>query len=173
MAQQELNWLKGELQRVEQDIKNREEEYKAATTERDIAIIQKGIDRLVQEKRDVRQQLSTLQAQLASPADHGRSELPPHPPDGPARQNLDSLAPHLTADDAAPESVFRLTGRVGDALAYNLFLDPKKAIQHRISGWADSCAVLFSMGQPAAFKPFFVNGLTKVSIQKSSLSKAA
>lgn len=86
---------------------------------------------------------------------------------------MDSLAPQLTADDAAPESVFRLTGQVGIALKYNLFLDPKKAIQHRISVWADSCAALFSMGQSAAFKPFFVNGPTKVSIQRSRLSKAA
>ena len=65
MAQEELDWLKGEL---EQDIKDQEKELKAATTERDSAIIQKGIHRLVQEKRDVRQNLSTLQAQLASPA---------------------------------------------------------------------------------------------------------
>ena len=68
MAQLQLDRLWEELQRVEQDIKDREKELKAATTERDSAIIQKGIDRLVQEKRDVRQQLSTLQAQLASPA---------------------------------------------------------------------------------------------------------
>ena len=68
MAQQQLDRLWEELQRVEQDIKDREKELKAATTERGSAIIQKGIDRLVQEKRDVRQQLSTLQAQLASPA---------------------------------------------------------------------------------------------------------
>ena len=68
MAQQQLDKLWEELQRVEQDIKDREEELKAAMTERDSAIIQKGIDRLVQEKRDVRQQLSTLQTQLASPA---------------------------------------------------------------------------------------------------------
>ncbi len=68
MAQQVLDWLKGELQRVEQDIKDREKELKAATTERDSAIIRKEMDRPVQKKRDVRQHLSTLQAQLASPA---------------------------------------------------------------------------------------------------------
>ncbi|CAL8466526.1 g6062 [Coccomyxa elongata] len=38
----------------------------ATTAERDNAIIQKGIDRLVQEKRDMRQQLITLHAQLAN-----------------------------------------------------------------------------------------------------------
>ena len=63
-----LEWLKGELQRVEQDIKDREKELKGDTTERDSAIIEKGIDRLVQKERDMRQQLITLQAQLASPA---------------------------------------------------------------------------------------------------------
>ena len=68
MAQQELDWLKGELQRVEQDIKDREKDLKAATTERDSAIIQNGIDRLVVRQERLDGQLSTLQAQLASPA---------------------------------------------------------------------------------------------------------
>ena len=92
---------------------------------------------------------------------------------GPVQQNMDSLAPQLTADDAAPQSVFRLTGQVGVTLENYLFLDPNKAIQRRISFWADTCAVLLSMGQPAAFRPFIVNGPTKVSSQKSRLSKAA
>lgn len=68
MAEHLLDIFQGELQRVEQDIKDREKELKATTAERDSAIIQKGIDRLVQEKHDVRQQLVTLHAQLASPA---------------------------------------------------------------------------------------------------------
>jgi hypothetical protein len=75
MAQQEVDRLWAELQQVEQDIKDREKRLEAATTERDSAInaiIQKGIDRLVQKERDVRQQLSTLQALLATPP----SEIP-------------------------------------------------------------------------------------------------
>ena len=66
MAQREIYWLKGELQRVEQDIKDRDRE--AATTERDSAIAQMGNDRLDQEMRNMMQQLSTLLAQLAIPA---------------------------------------------------------------------------------------------------------
>ena len=54
MAQQVL-WLQGELQRLEQDIKDRENELKAATTEEGRAIVREWIDRLVQEKREVRE----------------------------------------------------------------------------------------------------------------------
>ena len=69
MTQQELlDWVIGELQRVEQDIKNQEEELKVAKTDQDSVVIQKRIDRLCQKEREMRQDLVTMHAQLASPA---------------------------------------------------------------------------------------------------------
>ncbi len=68
MAEQVL-WLQGELQRLEQDIKDRENELKAATTEEGRAIVREWTDRLVQEKREVREQaLQALSGLLLSAA---------------------------------------------------------------------------------------------------------
>lgn len=68
MAQQELDRLWEELQRLENDIKEQEKDLREATTERDSVIIQRGIDRLVQKEGAVRQQLSTMQVNIASSA---------------------------------------------------------------------------------------------------------
>ncbi|BDA43282.1 hypothetical protein COCOBI_04-2940 [Coccomyxa sp. Obi] len=67
MAQSEIDWFR-ELQRVEQKIEEREKELRAATTDRDIAILENEIHRQIERERWVRQQLSALQICLASPS---------------------------------------------------------------------------------------------------------
>ncbi|CAL8464685.1 g4220 [Coccomyxa elongata] len=77
MAQQELDRLRGNLERVEQDIQASEQELREVTKAKKlpeiIAVIRKRKDRLVSKKKDMRQQLSALQTQLISPA--GTSSL--------------------------------------------------------------------------------------------------
>lgn len=72
MAQTELNWFKRELQRVEQELQAKEQELREVTMADGlpalIALIEKERDRLISKKKDLRQQLSALQASLASPA---------------------------------------------------------------------------------------------------------
>ena len=65
-----------ELQRVEQEIKDLEDRITATMAEDDVDIIQQRIDRLVQEKREMRQELINLHAQLASPAGEVLSVAP-------------------------------------------------------------------------------------------------
>lgn len=72
MAQQEVDRLWAELQRVEQEIKEQQARTEAAMKANElpelIAFIGRERDRLVEEKKDLRHQLSALQARLASPA---------------------------------------------------------------------------------------------------------
>ena len=68
MAQQGVDRLWKELERVEQDIKLQQQELRKATDPQDRADIKDEKDRLVQKEKDLRQQLSALQTQLAGPA---------------------------------------------------------------------------------------------------------
>jgi len=69
MAQQDLDWLKGELQRVEQKIEDQEARIEADTKAEElpelIASIEEKRDRLVENEKDL---LSALQIRLASPS---------------------------------------------------------------------------------------------------------
>lgn len=69
MAQQDTEWLKGELQHSKQKIKAKEQQLlearKAKTSSEVIALIKDRKDRLVDKKMVLR---STLQARLASPS---------------------------------------------------------------------------------------------------------
>ncbi|CAL8469124.1 g8665 [Coccomyxa elongata] len=72
MAQEEVEWLKEQLQGVEQEIKEQLARIEAAMKAKEspelISLIREERDRLVEEKKDMRHQLSALQAKLASPS---------------------------------------------------------------------------------------------------------
>lgn len=72
MAQQEMNTLREEMQRVEQDIEAKEQENWEDTMATEapefIALRKQEREWLVEKKKDMRQQLSALHAQLAGPA---------------------------------------------------------------------------------------------------------
>ena len=65
---QERQRLWDELNQLEKDIKEQVKERRAAVLAKTPELIDKEINRLVQEKADVRKQLEALQAQLAAPA---------------------------------------------------------------------------------------------------------
>ena len=70
MAQQELDWLKGDLQRVEELIQDQQAKIVAATKAKElpelIALDKERRDQLFEEKKDLRHQLSALQIRLAT-----------------------------------------------------------------------------------------------------------
>lgn len=72
MAQQEVDRLWAELQRVEQEIKEQQARIEAAMKANElpelIAFIGREKERLVEEKKDLRQSLNALQIRLASPS---------------------------------------------------------------------------------------------------------
>ncbi|CAL8472228.1 g11770 [Coccomyxa elongata] len=72
MAQQEVDKLWAELQRVEQKIEEQEARIEAATKAKElpelIASVKEKRDRLVEEKKDLRQSLNALQMRLATPS---------------------------------------------------------------------------------------------------------
>lgn len=72
MAQQEIDRLWGKLERVEQDIQASKQELREVTKAMElpeiIAVIRKRKDRLVENKKDMRQLLNALQTQLIGPA---------------------------------------------------------------------------------------------------------
>ena len=68
MAQQEVDRLWKALDRVEQDIKKQQEQLLKATDPQRCAVIKDEKERLVQYKEALRQQLGTMQTQLAGPA---------------------------------------------------------------------------------------------------------
>ncbi len=82
MAQQHLDRLWEELQRVEQKLEEQEAKIEAAMKAKElpelIVLIEKKRDRLVEEEKDLRQQLGALQAQLACVA--GEVLAAPHCP---------------------------------------------------------------------------------------------
>ena len=67
--------LWNQLERVESEVKAKEVERRAAVDTKLTANIDQEIQLLVDEKRDVRQQLSAMQAQLAGPAGAVRCPL--------------------------------------------------------------------------------------------------
>ena len=72
MAQQEQEWLKEELQRVDQEIKEQQARIEAAMKANEmpelIAFIGRERDRLVDKEKALRHQLSALQIRLATPS---------------------------------------------------------------------------------------------------------
>jgi len=72
MAQQEVDRLWAELQRVEQKIEAKEQELREVVKAKEspelIASIGKERDRLVDNQKDLRHQLSALQIRLATPS---------------------------------------------------------------------------------------------------------
>ncbi|CAL8464801.1 g4336 [Coccomyxa elongata] len=72
MAQEEVEWLKEQLQGVELEIKEQLARIEAAMKAKEspelISLIREERDRLVDKEKDLRHQLSALQAQLATPA---------------------------------------------------------------------------------------------------------
>ena len=77
MAQQDLEWIKGELQRVEQEIQEQKVGIVAAMKAKEmpelIAFLERGWERLVQEEKDL---LSALQARFTSQAGEVRAASP-------------------------------------------------------------------------------------------------
>ena len=72
MAQQEVEWLKEELQRVERKIEEQETKIDDAIEnnkpERVINSYRERKERLVDKEKDLRHQLSALQIRLATPS---------------------------------------------------------------------------------------------------------
>ncbi|CAL8468249.1 g7788 [Coccomyxa elongata] len=101
MAQHEVDRLWSELQRVEQEIKEQQARIEAAMKAHElpelIAVIGRERERLVEEKKDLRHQLSALQAQLASPSGENGSKRQRHE----ALSNFWRELPSATTDEAS------------------------------------------------------------------------